>query len=58
MTRVDALNVVINLLDNYLTSGQDTLDEYREAHDVLIKMRNNIQKQNLKSTITGSTNKT
>lgn len=49
MTRVEALSVVIELLENYLTSIEDDLPEYKDAYKVLLRMRDGIYKQNIKS---------
>ena len=52
MNRVEALDIAIDILEGYFTGNGSTDDEvpdFREAYEVLIKMKNNIQKQNLKN---------
>lgn len=51
LTRVEALDVARDLLDAYLNgNGRSKVDPtFEEAYEVLTKMRNNIQKQNMKN---------
>lgn len=49
MTRVEALDTAIDLFIDYLGGSPDADPQFREAYEVLTKMRNNIQKQNLKN---------
>lgn len=53
LTRVEALDVARDLLENYLNgNGRESVDpNFEEAYEVLTKMRNGIQKQNIKNKI-------
>ena len=44
MTRIEALNVAIELFEDYLSGSPDAEEKFEEAQKVLINMRNNISK--------------
>lgn len=50
---MEALDVARDLLDSYLNgNGSSSVDhDFEEAYKVLTKMRNSIQKQNIKNKI-------
>lgn len=54
LTRVEALNIVRNLLYDYASGSPDADPEFIEAYEVLTRMRNSIQKQNFKNKIKNS----
>lgn len=53
MNRVEALDIAIDVLEGYFTGNgaSDDIPDFKEAYEVLTKMRNNIQKQSLKNKI-------
>ena len=48
MTRVEALDVARDLLNDYMSGSPDSDKQFEEAEKVLTRMRNSIQKQNFK----------
>lgn len=48
MTQIEALNIAINLLNDYMSGSPDADEQFEEAEEVLNKMRNNLQIQQLK----------
>lgn len=53
MTRVEALDTARDVLEGYMTGNgaQDDAPDFKEAYEVLTKMRDSIQKQNYKNKI-------
>ena len=48
MTRVEALDIARDLLNDYMSGSPDADVQFKEAEEILTRMRNTIQKQNLK----------
>ncbi len=49
MTRVEALDIARDLLNDYISGSPDADEQFEEAEKVLTRMRNSIQKQNFKN---------
>lgn len=48
MTRVEALDIARDLLDDYMSGSPDVDENFKEAEEILTRIRNSIQKQNFK----------
>ena len=53
MTRVEALDIARDLLNDYMTGSSDADVRFEEAEKVLTCMRNTIQKQRFKRIMRG-----
>ncbi len=53
MTRVEALDIVMDLLNDYTSGSPDADEKFEEAEKILFRIRNSIQKQNFKRMMKG-----
>lgn len=51
MTRVEALDIARDLLNDYMSGSPEADEQFKEAEEILTKMRNAIQKQKYKKKI-------
>lgn len=49
MTRVEAIDMARDLFEAYLGGSPDADHQFKEAYEVLTRLRNSIQKQNIKN---------
>lgn len=45
MTRIEALDVAIELLQDYIGGSSDADEDFEEAEEVLVNMRNNMLRE-------------